>query len=218
MRMTSSRALGALLTLALAAIPAMAQADGEQPPAPDPAKNPQVARLLDSKNTPRWNQSVGGSKERYGHAEALVDAPADQVAKTAVDFRGYKDLHRKFSTARVVGKEGDLTDVYMRYPVQIGSFTFELHEVMRFSPDRNNGGTHVIEAHGLKGDMKRGHTIITVKPIDAKHCVLEVDVLLVPTLPAPQSFIDEELRDGAGDFVSTLRDKAQGRVGPVVSL
>jgi hypothetical protein len=213
MRMTSARACLAL-SLALVALPAVAQADGEQ----DPAKDPQVARLLEAKKTHKTNQSVGGSKERYGHAEALVDAPADQVAKAAVDFRGYKDLHRKFSTARVVGKEGDLTDVYMRYPVTIGALTFELHEVMRFSPPRMNGATHVIEARGLKGDMKRGHTIITVKPVDAKHCVLEVDVLLVPTLPAPQSFIDEELRDGAGDFVSTLRDKAQGRVGPVVSL
>jgi hypothetical protein len=204
--------------VAILALPSAAKADGDQDPAKDPAKDPQVARLLNEKKTPRWNAPVAGSKERYGHAEALVDAPADQVAKTAVDFRGYKDLHRKFKTARVIGKEGDATDVYMRYPVTIGALTIELHEIMRFSPPRMSGTNHVIEARGLKGDMKSGHTIITVKPIDAKHCVLEVDVLLVPSLPAPQSFIDEELRDGAGDFVSTIRDKAQGRVGPVVSL
>jgi hypothetical protein len=30
--------------------------------------------------------------------------------------------------------------------------------------------------------------------------------------------IDEELRDGAQDFVNGLKDKAQGWVGPVVSL
>jgi hypothetical protein len=89
---------------------------------------------------------------------------------------------------------------------------------MRFGPARATGGTQVIEGRGVKGDMKRGHTIITIKPIDAKHSILEVDVLLVPTLPAPQSYVDEELRDGAQDFVNGLKDKAQGRSGPVVSL
>lgn len=66
--------------------------------------------------------------------------------------------------------------------------------------------------------MKAGHTVITIKPIDAKHCLLSVDVLLVPKLPAPQSFIDEELRDGALDFLNGLKDKAQGWSGPVTQL
>jgi hypothetical protein len=209
----------ALATVAIAAIPTIpttAKADGEAPP--DPAKDPQVARLLEAKKTLNWNHTLGANKDRYGHAEALVEATADQVAKTATEYGKYRDLHRKFKTARVIGKEGNLTDVYMRYPVQIGPMTIELYEVMRFQPDRTAGGTHTIEAHGIKGDMKRGHTIITVKPIDAKHSLLTVDVLLVPTLPAPQSYVDEELRDGAEDFVNGLRDRSQPKSGPVVAL
>ena len=135
-----------------------------------------------------------------------------------MEFGKYRELHRKFATARVIGKEGDQTDVYMRYPVTIGPVTIELYEVMRFSPDRATAGTHIIEARGIKGDMKRGHTLITIKPVDAKHSLIEVDILLVPVLPAPQSYVDEELRDGAQDFVNGLRDKAQGSAGPVVSL
>lgn len=203
-----------LLSLALAALPTLARADVE----PDPAKDPQVARLLEAKKTLNWNHALGANKDRYGHAEALVDAPADKVAKTATEFGQYRNLHRKFSTARVIAKEGDQTDVYMRYPVQIGPVKIELYEVMRFAPLRTNGNTRVLEAVGVKGDMKRGHTVITVKPIDAKHSLLSVDILLVPTLPAPQSYVDEELRDGAQDFVNGLRDKAQGAAGPVVSL
>ena len=84
--------------------------------------------------------------------------------------------------------------------------------------DFDDARAHIIEAHGIKGDMKRGHTLITIKPVDAKHSLIEVDILLVPVLPAPQSYVDEELRDGAQDFVNGLRDKAQGTVGPVVSL
>jgi hypothetical protein len=198
--------------------PAAAPASPAAPAPAPPARDPQVARLLEAKKTLHWNQTLGTSKDRYGHAEALVEATADQVAKTATDFGKYRELHRKFKTARVIGKEGDQTDVYMRYPVQLGPMTIELYEVMRFSPDRTNGGTHTIEARGIKGDMKRGHTLITVRPVDAKHSLISVDILLVPTLPAPQSYVDEELRDGAEDFVDGIRDKSQVAPGAVVTL
>jgi len=211
--MRTLRLLPIALVAALAfARPGVAQADDAQ----DPAKDPQVARLLEAKKTLHWNHVLNG--ERYGHAETLVDAPADKVAKAAVDFGRYKDLHRKFKTARVIGKEGNDIDVYMRYPVQIGMLTIEMYEIMRFAPDREANGTHVIEARGVKGDMKRGHTVITVKPVDATHSVLVVDILLVPKLPAPQSYVDEELRDGAFDFVTGLRDRTQGHGGAPVAL
>lgn len=200
------------------AAPAPPPASAAAPAAPAPEKDPQVARLLEAKKTLHWNQTLPNSKDRYGHAEALVEATADQVAKTATDFGKYRELHRKFKTARVIGKEGDQTDVYMRYPVQLGPMTIELYEVMRFSPDRANGGSHFIEARGIKGDMKRGHTVITVRPVDAKHSLISVDISLVPTLPAPQSYVDEELRDGAEDFVDGIRDRSQATPGPVVSL
>lgn len=201
-----------LLPLFLFSLPLTARADATEP------ADPQVARLLQARKTLNWNQPLGTSKERYGHAEALVDAPADVVAKKATEFGQYKTFHRKFATARVVAKDGDKTDVYMRYPVTIGKLTIELQETMRFSPIRSVGSAFVLEAHAVTGDMKQGHTVITIKSVDAKHSLLQVDVLLVPKLPAPQSFIDEELRDGALDFVNGLKDKAQGWVGPVTQL
>jgi carbon monoxide dehydrogenase subunit G len=203
-----------LLPLAILTLPVVAHAD----PEPEPAKDPQVVRLLDAKKTLKWNQTVGSSKDKYGHAECLVEASADVVAKKAAEFGQYKTLHKKFQSARVINKDGDNTDVYMRYPVQIGFVTFEFSEVMRFKPTRSAGSSFVIEGNGIKGDMKTGHTIITVKPVDAKHSLLQVDVLLVPSIPAPQSLIDEELRDGAQDFVNGLKDKSQGWVGPVTAL
>lgn len=179
------------------------------------ASDPQVARLLAAKTTLKWNH---GTSSRYGHAEALVAANADDLAKEATDFAHYKDLHPKFSTARVVGKDAGQTDLYMRYPVKIGPVKIELFEVMRFSPERMETTTHVIEGRGIKGDMTRGHTKITIKPVDATHSLLAMDLLLDPKIPAPQYLIDEELRDGAGDFVNGLKDHAQGFRGPVTSL
>jgi hypothetical protein len=148
----------------------------------------------------------------------LVAAPSDDVARMALDFAHYHDLHRKFATARVVGHSGDQTDLFMQYPVRVGFITFELSEVVRFQPDHVADHSHMIEARGIRGDMSRGHLRISVKPVDATHSLLSMDVLLDPKIPAPQSLIDEELRDGAEDYVNSLKDRAQGFRGPVVAL
>ncbi len=200
-----------LLSLALLSVATFAQADDK-----DPSKSPEVVRLLQAKQTMKWNRPIGA--ERYGHAEAIVGASAEKLGKTVVDYGHYRDLHRKFATARVIAKESSRTDVYMRYPVKIGLVRIDMYEVLRFTPDDIIDGKHVVEARGISGDMKHAHTIITYRAIDATHSLLQVDVLLVPKMPAPQSFIDEELRDGAEDFVNGLKDKAQGWPGPVVSL
>ncbi|MFO0674597.1 MAG: hypothetical protein U0235_34125 [Polyangiaceae bacterium] len=212
-------------TLALFVLPLAAQADAPAPPAPESApspglgaSDPRVTRLLGAKDTLRWNYSPAGRNARYGHAEALVAAPADKVFKVAQDYSHYRELHRKFATARVVAKEGENTDIYMRYPVKIGPVVFEFHEVMRFGSPRMNGPVRMLEANGIKGDMRQGHAVIAVEPVDATHSLLVVDILLVPNVPAPQFLIDEELRDGAGDFVNGLKDRSQGFVGPVTAL
>lgn len=198
--------LRSFLVVAVLSLPAVASAD----------QDPQVTKLLEAKKTLHWNQQVGN--QRFGHAEALVDAPAETLAKKATEFNHYKELHRKFQSARVINKEGDKTDVYMRYPVRVGPMTFELMEVMRFEPQKKVGANYVLEGRGIKGDMKEGQITITVKPVDDRHSILVVDVLLVPQIPAPQSFIDEELRDGAFDFVNGLRDRSQEKPGAVASL
>lgn len=209
-------------TVVLVAIPLAAHADG--PPNANiaavvpqsEANDPAVARLLEAKSTIKWNYT--GKEGRYGHAETLVEAPVEKVASTVVEFGKYRELHRKFSTARVIAKEGANTDVYMRYPVQIGPMKIEFYEVMRFQPLRVEGDVRVLEAHGIKGDMSKGHTLIRIKPVGPKHSLLTVDILLVPKIPAPQSMIDEELRDGAHDFVDGLRHRAQGWSGHIQSL
>ena len=48
-------------------LPVAAHADGE------------VQRLLDAKRTLAWNAAPSGKSQRYGHAETLVDAPADKL-------------------------------------------------------------------------------------------------------------------------------------------
>ena len=50
-----------------------------------------------------------------------------------------------------------------------------------------------------------GHAEVLV---DARHSIAKVDLLSLPSVP--QGKIDEELRDGAEDFVNGIRDHGQG--------
>lgn len=207
-------------TLAVAVAVVLAPAAAYADPHPSaPAQDPDVRRLLDAKGeTLRWNWAPGGKGDRYGHAETLVATSAENVKKTALDFAHYRTFHRKFSSARVVAKEGENIDLYMKLPVKIGPITLDEWEVMRFGPAKQAGDASVVEGFGVKGSMKTGHMKITVRPVDAKHALLKVDILLVPNAPAPSSMIDEELRDAAMDFANGLKDKAQGWSGPVSTL
>jgi hypothetical protein len=173
--------------------------------------DPEVARLLQAKGaTLKWNHVPAGKSVRYGHAEVLVDAPLAKVQAASTDFGHYKDFHRKFASARVVAKEGANVDLYMKLPIKIGPVKVDQWEVMRFGPARAAAGTVVVEGVGVQGNMKEGHLVITARAVDDKHSLVKVDLLLSPNMPAPQGMIDEELRDGAQDFVNGVRDKAQG--------
>ena len=204
-RSFSTLVLGGLLL----ALPAVAQAD----------TTPEVQRILDAKKTLNWNVARSGHAERYGHAVTIVAAPSDKTKDTAVQYGRYKDFHRKFQSAKVVAKDGDNTDVYMKLAVKVGPMSVDQWAVMRFAPAKSQGnGVFVVEGTFQKGNMKDGNIVITMKPIDAKHTLLEVDMLMVPTLPAPTSMVEEELRDAALDFANGLKDNAQGWVGPVTTL
>lgn len=201
------------VVLALLGAPSVAHADA----AADPAQDAEVARILNAKGmTQRW--TAVGKRGHYGHAETLVDASASRVRDEALKFSTYKDIHRKFASARVVGKEKDRTDVYLKLPVKVGPFSVDQWEVIRFAPARTEGRMHIVEGSAVQGNMKDGHIVISVRPVDEKHALLKIDFLLVPSMPAPQSMVDEEVRDAAFDFANGLKDKAQGWVGPVTSL
>ena len=205
-----------LATLVLAFLaPGVALADAR----PDPVQDPEVTRLLQAKGaTLKWSHVPAGASARYGHAEVLVDAPLAKVRSAAVDFAHYRDFHHKFSSARVIAKQGDDVDVYMKLPIKLGPLKLDQWEVMRFGPARGGAQSLVVEGRGVQGNMKEGHLVISARAVDERHTLVKVDLLVVPSMAAPQSLIDEELRDAATDFVNGLRDKAQGDSHLVTSL
>jgi hypothetical protein len=163
--------------------------------------NEQRERLARDPGPIKSNWTPPGRSARYGHAEGMVAAPLDAVRARLVDFGRYKDLAGpKFKNVRVVDRQGDATDVYFQLPIMKGLVT--IWYVTRFLPARND----VVEGTFVKGNIKDMHIALAVRPgASEKSSIMVCDLVLAPTIPAPQAAIDEELRDACGDAIVAVR-------------
>ena len=168
-----------------------------------------IKRLADGKSI-KSNWTPPGTTERYGHSEVLIHAPFGSVKKLVLDYAHYKDLvPDKFHNSKIVGKTGAMTEVYMQVPIMHGMLT--LWNVMRFSELKaTNPDYCMVEGWLVKGNVRAANVAWTVKRVDDEWTILKFDLLMLPNLPAPQSAIDEELRDAAMDAVNGVHDRAQG--------
>jgi len=175
----------------------------------------QLDRLNSAGHTLKWNWNPPGHQERYGHAETLVQAPMAAVRTQVLDFSHYKDLSGgKFKTSRMVAKEGDNTDVYFQVPVMHGMLT--LWYVSRFTPTQVAApGAEMVEGKFVRGNVKDMHVQFKMRKVDERFTIMSCDLYVAPTFPAPQSAVDEELRDACKDAVEAVRDRSQGFKGDV---
>lgn len=175
----------------------------------------QLERLNAAGRTLKWNYVRQGKGVRYGYAEALVQAPASNVRTHMMDYAHYKDLSGgKFKTSRMIAKEGQSTDVYFQVPVMHGMIT--LWYVSRFGPVQTVApNTERVEGTFVRGNIKDMHLVLTARAVNERFSVISCDLYVKPNLAAPQSAVDEELRDACGDAVEAVRDKAQGFKGSV---
>jgi hypothetical protein len=196
-------AVGALSTLGMAQA---ARAD---------ASDPDAARIAAAGHPLKWNWTPPGRSQRFGHAETLIHAPVDAVRRLVVDYGHYTQLAGSITTSRVVahGPDGS-TDVYLRMGVL--NNTFSVWNVTRFTAARPSPeGGEVVEGQMVpgKGNIDDSAFVWTLRPAGDGWTVLKFDLVLRPGLPAPQSLIDEQLRDSAMDAVDSIHDRAQGSKG-----
>src|SRR4029453_8722100 len=106
------------------------------------------------------------------------------------NYGEYKYLKpEKFSNARVVGKEGGKTDVYLQVNVLRGLVS--LWQVLRFGPVQTLGpGGGTLGGNFFRGNVEDAPVIFTMKRVDDNFTLLKMDLLIAPTLPAPQSAIE----------------------------
>jgi hypothetical protein len=164
--------------------------------------------------TLKWNWVPPGQDARWGHAEALVQAPLDVVRAQATDFAHLREMAPgKFKTSRVVDRHRGMTDVYLQIPVLHGMVT--LWQVVRFAPVQVLApGFEVVQGGLVKGNVKRMSIVVSMRAVDAGRSVVACDIHMEPEFFAPQSAIDEELRDAAGDAVNAVKTRAEQNPRP----
>lgn len=174
--------------------------------------DPDAARIATAGHSLKWNWTPPGRHERYGHAETLIHAPLATVRHMVLDFSNYRALAPSITISRVVGYSPDgSTDVYLRMGVL--NNLIKLWAITRFAPLRIEPQQgEVLEGHMIqgKGNITDSAAVWTMREAGPEWTVLKFDVLLRPGLPAPQSLIDEQLRDSAMDAVNSIHDRAQG--------
>jgi hypothetical protein len=183
------------------------------------ASDPEALRIASAGHSLKWNWTPPGHVDRYGHAETLIHAPLAAVRARVLDYQHYREiLPSRFKISRVVGHVPDgSADVYIQIAVMHDMVL--LWDVTRFAPLRRpSPDLEVVEGKMLpgKGNVEDFDVVWTMHALDPEWTVLMLDLLLKPNLPAPQSAVDEELRDSAMIAVDVIHDRSQGspRVGP----
>jgi hypothetical protein len=207
MRMGSIRMRGVISSLVLGAIALAAPAQADAPDA-------DAVRIASAGHSLVWTWTPPGSTDRFGHGETLIHAPLAQVRHTVLDFGRYKNLGPDIKTSRVVGREPDgSTDVYLR--IGILNDMISLWNVTRFAPLRRESDGEIIEGRMIPGKGNVDDSIVkwTLHSAGDEWTVLKFDALLRPSVPAPQSLIDNTLRESAVHTVESVRDQVQGSSG-----
>jgi hypothetical protein len=160
-------------------------------------------------NLQKWNWMPTGQDARWGHAEVLVNASLEAVRAQVTDYGHINEFApSKFKSARIVDKRPGTTDVYVQIPLLHGLVT--LWQVVRFAPPQVLApGFEVVQGGLVKGNVKRMSILLTMRSVDASRTVLACDMSLELEFFAPQSAIDEELRDAAGEAVASVKARAE---------
>lgn len=201
---SSFRWSASFLVLGALALSTPARADGAPP-------DGDAVRLTQAGHSLKWNWTPPGRGARYGHAETLIHAPEAAVRQLVLDFGKYRELAPSITTSRVVGHEPDgATNVYIQMGVL--NNTIKFWDVTRFRPARPDGSDEIVEGSKVPGQGNIDDAVLvwTLHPAGPDFTVLKFDLLLKPGLPAPQSLLDEQLRDSAMDAVNSVHDRAQG--------
>jgi hypothetical protein len=170
-----------------------------------------AARISAAGHSLKWNWTPPGRDARFGHAETLIHAPLAAVRHLVMDYGNYKELAPSITSSRVVSHRADgSTDVFLRMGVLNNMVTF--WNVTRFGPLHQADGGEVVEGRMVpgKGNIEDSVAVWTMRAAGSEWTVLKFDVLLRPGMPAPQSLIDEQLRDSAMDVVNSIHDRLQG--------
>jgi ribosome-associated toxin RatA of RatAB toxin-antitoxin module len=157
----------------------------------------------------RYDVKVANSDIEAGGAKAAVQAPTSVVRSVITDYAKYSKVISKFEQARIVGKSGQRTDVYLQVPILKGAA--KIWAVVRFDQPQRSEKSEEVRAKMVKGNVKRLDAVWRIREVDEQNSELELELLIVPDMPAPRSLVVSEARGAAAKAVGDARKEAERR-------
>lgn len=167
----------------------------------------EAKRLMKLRDAERYEVQTEHSSTKAGAARVHVAAPTAQVKKVVSDYKNYSKFISKFEKSKVVGRDGDKTDVYLQVPILKGSA--KIWAVVRFEPIKQVNGEEHLVGHMIKGNVKRLDAKWRIKKIDDDDTQLHLELLIVPKMPVPGSVVTGEVKYAADVSVMGSRDRAE---------
>ncbi len=165
----------------------------------------------------RFDTKLPESDRPAGGARALVYASPDLVRSVVLDFGNYahyfdpdkgKNPKRRWAS-RVVGKSGDKTDLYLEVPILKGAA--KIWAIVRFDAPRKVGDVEVVNGRMLKGNVDKLHARWKMRKTADDSTELQLEFLVVPKLPVPDSLLADEARSAAAKAVTGMKGEALKR-------
>jgi hypothetical protein len=165
----------------------------------------------------RYDCKLPESDRPAGGARTVVSASPGLVKSVVLDFEHYahyfdpdkgKNPQRKWAS-HVVGKSGDKTDVYLEVPILKGAA--KIWAIVRFDPPKKVGDTEVVSGRLIKGNVDKLSAKWTMRPTDDNSTSLQLEFLVVPKLPVPDSLLSNEARSAAFKAVTGMKGEALKR-------
>lgn len=177
--------------------------------APDAAAEPseEAKRLMKVRDSERYQVKTEHSEIKAGGARVHVAMPVADVKKVVTDYKNYAKFITRFDKAKVVGRNGGKTDVYLQVPILKGAA--KIWAVLRFEPIKSVDGEERLEGHMIKGNVWRLDARWRITKIDEDNTQLNLELLIVPKLPVPGSMVTKEAAYAADTAVVGSRDRAE---------
>jgi hypothetical protein len=172
---------------------------------------PAPASAADRPDPERYENQTPVSEVKAGGSRDTVHAPIEVVRHIVTDFDGYSAYIKRFEKAKVIGRHGDKTDVYLQVPIMKGAA--KVWAVIRFDPPKPNptGDDFVVTGKLIQGNVKRLDARYHISKIDAQNTRLDLQLLIVPdwVIPVPNRLATSEAAYAASRAVLGLRNASE---------
>jgi hypothetical protein len=164
----------------------------------------------------RFDTKLPQSDRPAGGARAVVYASPELVRSVVLDFGNYAHYfdpdkgtnpNRRWAS-KIVGKSGDKTDLYLEVPILKGAA--KIWAIVRFDAPRKDGDAEIVTGHMIKGNVDKLHAKWRMRKTE-EGTELQLEFLVVPKLPVPDSLLANEARSAAAKAVKGMKGEALKR-------